>query len=62
MKLDEKNEGGNLPYLRQPSLSPDGDQIAFCYAGDVWIVPADGGQARRITSHASNDSHPIFLS
>ena len=60
MKSDEKTESGNLPYLRQPSLSPDGSTIAFCYAGDVWIVPADGGQASRITSHASNDSHPIF--
>ena len=60
MKSDEKNEDGNPPYLRQPSLSPNGDKIAFCYAGDVWIVPADGGQASRITSHASNDSHPIF--
>ena len=60
MKSDAKNESGNLPYLQQPSLSPDGSKIAFCYAGDVWTVPADGGEASRITSHASNDSHPIF--
>ena len=60
MKSDEKAENGNLPYLQQPSLSPDGSKIAFCYAGDVWIVAADGGEASRITSHASNDSHPIF--
>ena len=60
MKSDEKAENGNPPYLRQPSLSPDGSRIAFCYAGDVWIVPADGGEANRITSHASDDSHPIF--
>ena len=61
----KKNNGdgpqtANLPYLRQPSLAPDGSQIAFCYAGDVWVVPAAGGQATRITSHASYDSHPIF--
>ncbi len=60
MKSDEKSTSGNLPYLRQPSLSPDGSKIAFCYAGDVWIVPAGGGEASRITSHASNDSDPIF--
>ena len=60
MKSDEKTERGNVPYLRQPSLSPDGSKIAFCYAGDVWIVPPEGGEASRITSHASNDSHPIF--
>ncbi|MCZ6675894.1 MAG: DPP IV N-terminal domain-containing protein, partial [Candidatus Poribacteria bacterium] len=53
-------ETNNLPYLRQPSFSPDGSEIAFCYAGDIWIAPATGGQARRITSHASYDSHPIF--
>ena len=60
MKSDEKAENGNLPYLRQPSLSPEGSKIAFCYAGDVWIVPAGGGEASRITSHASDDSQPIF--
>ncbi len=60
MKSDEKAENGNPPYLRQPSLSPDGSKIAFCYAGDVWIVPTGGGEASRITSHASNDSDPIF--
>ncbi len=60
MKFDEKSTRGNLPYLRQPSLSPDGRKIAFCYAGDVWIVPTGGGEASRITSHASNDSDPIF--
>ncbi len=60
MKSDKNNQSGDLPYLRQPSLSPDGSTIAFCYAGDVWIVPADGGQASRVTSHANNDSHPIF--
>ena len=60
MKSAKKNESGNLPYVRQSSLSPDGSKITFCYAGDVWIVPAGGGQASRITSHANNDSHPIF--
>jgi tricorn protease len=49
-----------IPYLHQPALSPDGSKIAFCYAGDIWIVSATGGEARRITSHPSYDSHPIF--
>ncbi|MBI1924780.1 PD40 domain-containing protein, partial [Candidatus Poribacteria bacterium] len=49
-----------IPYLRQPALSPDGGEIAFCYAGDLWIVPAMGGVARRITAHANYDSFPIF--
>ncbi len=50
----------HIPYLRQPALSPDGGEIAFCYAGDLWIVPATGGGARRITAHANYDSFPIF--
>ena len=54
------SETPHVPYLRQPALSPDGSEIAFCYAGDIWIVEATGGKARRITSHPSYDSHPIF--
>ena len=50
----------HTPYLREPTLSPDGSEIALCYAGDIWIVPATGGTARRITSHPSFDEHPIF--
>ena len=50
----------HIPYLREPALSPDGGEIAFCYAGDLWIVPATGGVARRITAHANYDSSPIF--
>ncbi|HWC55266.1 MAG TPA: hypothetical protein VG676_16900, partial [Chitinophagaceae bacterium] len=37
--------------LRQPSISAT--QIAFEYAGDIWIVSKDGGEARRITSTAA---------
>ena len=50
----------HTPYLREPTLSPDGSAIALCYAGDIWIVSATGGTARRITSHPSSDEHPIF--
>ena len=50
----------HTPYLREPTLSPDGSEIALCYAGDIWIVSATGGTARRITSHPSSDEHPIF--
>ncbi len=54
------SETPHIPYLRQPALSPDGSEIAFCYAGDIWIVEVAGGKARRITSHPSYDSRPIF--
>lgn len=34
-----------------PALSPDGKQIAFSWAGDLWTSRARGGNAKRITTH-----------
>lgn len=48
------------PYLRAPSLSPHGDCIAFAYAGDLWIVPRQGGEAHLLTSHPDYDDYPCF--
>jgi len=44
--------------LRQPALSEN--QLAFVYAGDIWIAGRDGGQPRRLTSSPADESHPIF--
>lgn len=44
--------------LRHPSLSKT--QIAFAFAGDIWTVPRDGGQAVRITSNPGVESDPYF--
>ena len=46
--------------IRHPALSPKGDQVAFSWRGDIWIASIQGGQARRITSHAAEDRHPIW--
>jgi len=35
--------------LRFPDVS--GDKVVFTYAGDLWLVPANGGLARRLTAH-----------
>jgi tricorn protease len=35
--------------LRLPDVF--GDQVVFTYAGDLWLAPADGGQAVRLTAH-----------
>ena len=32
-------------WLRYPAVSPDGMQVAFVYAGQIWIVPIEGGEA-----------------
>ena len=37
-------------WLRYPALSPDGKTIAFAYQGDIYTVPTQGGEARRLTS------------
>jgi Tol biopolymer transport system component/C-terminal processing protease CtpA/Prc len=43
-----------------PALSPDGSQLSFAWAGDIWIASSDGGDARRITTHPAVDGFPLF--
>jgi tricorn protease len=49
-----------LPSFAEPAISPDGAEIAFVSGGDVWTVPAHGGEARLLVSHPSNESRPIY--
>jgi tricorn protease len=44
--------------LRSPALSKT--QIVFAYAGDIWIVSRDGGEARRLTYGVGEKYRPIF--
>jgi tricorn protease len=44
--------------LRQPTIS--NEHIAFVYANDLWIVPKDGGDARRLTSNEGMEANPHF--
>ena len=44
--------------LRQPDVSAT--QIAFVYAGDVWVVPKAGGVASRLSSPRGEESFPRF--
>ena len=47
-------------WLRSNSISPDGKEIAFTYKGNIYIVGADGGQARQITTNPAYDTTPIW--
>lgn len=44
--------------LRFPDIC--GDQVAFVQAGDLHVVAASGGVARRLTSHAGMELYPKF--
>src|SRR3954466_9736389 len=44
----------------EPAISPDGAEIAFVSSGDIWTVPAAGGEARLLVSNAANDTHPVY--
>jgi tricorn protease len=47
------------PLLMQtPTLSKT--HIAFAYAGDLWLVARDGGEARLLTSGSGTKSNPVF--
>ena len=45
-------------WFRNSAISPDGKTIAFSYKGDIYTVDAQGGQARRLTSHPAYDGYP----
>ena len=44
--------------LRFPATN--GNEIVFSYAGDLYKVPATGGEARRLTSHVGYEMFPRF--
>ena len=47
-------------WLRDVQISPSGDEIAFCYKGDIYKVPVGGGEARQLTTTSSYESTPIW--
>lgn len=51
---------GNARWLREPALSPDGKSIAFSYKGDIFTVPATGGNALQITSNPAYEGTPVW--
>jgi tricorn protease len=44
--------------LNHPAISAT--QVVFGYAGDLWVVGRAGGEARRLTTGAGLESHPVF--
>ena len=47
-------------WMRYPNISPDGTKIAFSYQGDIYYVPAAGGEAVRLTSTEDYEYQPVW--
>ncbi len=43
-----------------PRWSPDGKYLAYVSRDEIWIVPAEGGRARKLTDHGHESTDPIF--
>ncbi len=50
--------GEEMRMMRMPDIH--GDQVVFCYAGDLWTAERGGGFARRLTSYPGNEQRPHF--
>jgi len=50
--------GAQTKLLRFPDIH--GEQVVFVYAGDLWIAPASGGTAKRLTAHPGLELFPKF--
>ena len=47
-------------WLRYNAISPKGDKIAFTYMGNIYVVDAQGGMAKQITTTTSYDYNPVW--
>ncbi|WP_286829005.1 MULTISPECIES: S41 family peptidase [Kordiimonas] len=47
-------------WLQHAAISPNGDEIAFSYRGDIYKVPVKGGTAVPLTVNAAWEGHPVW--
>jgi tricorn protease len=52
------DNSGSLVLSQKPTLSRT--HIVFVYAGDLWSVAREGGEARRLTVGAGGENNPVF--
>ncbi|MBS3738209.1 MAG: PD40 domain-containing protein [Psychroflexus sp.] len=46
--------------IMQPTISPDGNQLAFSFQGDIWISDISGNNTKRLTIHEAYESNPVW--
>ena len=46
--------------IRFPKISPDGQEIAFSFQGDIWVYNFNTKQNKRLTIHEGYESHPVW--
>lgn len=49
-----------VEWYRYPAISPNGKTIAFVYKGDIYTVPAAGGDAVALTANTAHDYLPVW--
>lgn len=50
-------------WIRYAQISPDGEHVAFSYAGDLWVAPTSGQgsvEAELVTTHVGYETSPIW--
>lgn len=47
-------------FMRDVAISPDGQQIAFEYKGDIYKVSVNGGEAVQLTTQESYECNPVW--
>ena len=59
MAVSAASFADNIRFASHPSLSPDGKQIYFSYDGDIYSVPAAGGQATAVITMPGVQDSPL---
>ncbi|MBN8526689.1 MAG: PD40 domain-containing protein, partial [Planctomycetes bacterium] len=47
-------------WIRNPAIAPDGSRIAFACGGQIWVVPAAGGEAMPLTDGTQYSTRPVW--
>ena len=47
-------------WMRYAAISPNGQEIAFCYKGDIYKVAVTGGNAIQLTTQSSYEMNPVW--